>query len=126
MRRSREQRSEEAKAYRHLYDTAQWLSTRERQLTAQPWCEMCLPELVPARVCDHVINHKGDRVLFFKGPFQSLCRPHHDAAKQKQERAGYSAVPGPDGWPVDPAHPANFGELQRIAQRYQGGRGSKV
>lgn len=31
-----------------------------------------------ATVCDHVMPHKGNVVKFWAGPFQSLCKHHHD------------------------------------------------
>jgi len=37
---------------------------------------------------DHRIPHRGDRALFFAdGNVWTLCKPHHDGAKQRQERA---------------------------------------
>jgi 5-methylcytosine-specific restriction protein A len=64
-------------------------------------------QLTPANVADHITPHKGDATLFWTGSLQSLCAPHHDAAKQAEERRGYSGECDPDGWPIDPRHPAN-------------------
>ncbi len=61
----------------------------------------------PARVVDHIKRHRGDRRLFFGGPFQSLCKHCHDSTKQRMERLGYSNEIGADGLPVDPRHPFN-------------------
>jgi 5-methylcytosine-specific restriction endonuclease McrA len=62
-----------------------------------------------ASVVDHIIPHKGDQKLFWDSAnnWQSLCKDHHDAAKQAEERHGYSSEVGLDGWPIDQKHPAN-------------------
>ena len=56
-----------------------------------------------ATVCDHKDkDSKADPSTFFAGPFQSLCKPHHDSAKQSEERTGRARpVIGTDGWPVE-------------------------
>jgi 5-methylcytosine-specific restriction endonuclease McrA len=38
-------------------------------------------------VCDHVEPHRGDARRFWAGPFQTLCKPCHDSAKQAAEQA---------------------------------------
>jgi hypothetical protein len=43
--------------------------------------------ITAATVCDHVHPHRGDEVLFFSGPFQSLCETCHNSAKQREEVA---------------------------------------
>ncbi len=60
-----------------------------------------------ATVADHIKDHKGDLTLFWEGKLQSLCKPHHDGAKQRETHIGYSGACGPDGWPTDARHPAN-------------------
>jgi len=68
---------------------------------AEPLCCMCLESEViePATVCDHVTPHKGDVTAFWLGPFQSLCKAHHDGAKQREERGALMAY-GSDGYPI--------------------------
>ena len=100
----RTQRSDEAKAWQHLYNTARWRKLRLIHLGAEPLCRMCKADgkVTPATVCDHVVPHKGNPERFFGGPFQSLCKPCHDRHKQSEERTGRPASPrGPDGWPID-------------------------
>lgn len=67
---------------------------------------MCLKQgrVEAATVCDHITPHKGDEGLFWDGPFQSLCKVHHDASKAFEEARGY--VRGSDGRgnPLDPDH----------------------
>lgn len=61
------------------------------QLAAQPLCVMCTKEgrIEPARICDHVVPHRGSAELFWDtGNLQSLCRHHHDADKQRTEGRG--------------------------------------
>jgi hypothetical protein len=54
-----------------------------------------------ATICDHVEPHRGDEAKFWSGPFQSLCKPHHDSDKQALEKSGKVRIAtGEDGWPV--------------------------
>lgn len=86
--------------YKRWYKTARWQKLRARQLYHHPLCVMCLPRPTPATVCDHAEPHRGDEVKFWAGPFQSLCKQHHDSDKQRIEKGG-KARPriGLDGWP---------------------------
>ena len=104
-----DRRSDAARQYRPWYKTRAWQIVRRNQLREHPWCRMCLEAKarVLATVVDHTEPHRGDRARFFSGPFQSLCETHHNASKQREERAGYSTAVGEDGWPTDPRHPAN-------------------
>ena len=72
------------------YKTTTWKKIRERQLAIEPLCRFCKKDgvLTPATVVDHIIPHKEDMKLFFEGPFQSLCKRHHDSTKQKIEKSG--------------------------------------
>jgi hypothetical protein len=92
-----------------LYSTPSWKKIRAHQLAIEPWCRMCAAEGVrtPATVCDHVNRHNYNLTAFFGGPFQSLCKHHHDSHKQKMEVRGYSDEIGSDGLPVDKNHPFN-------------------
>lgn len=59
-------------------------------------------------VVHHLKPHKGDPDLFYSlDNLQSLCKKHHDSDAQSVESRGYSVEVGEDGWPIDPAHPAN-------------------
>lgn len=73
--------------WRRWYGLKRWQDIRQRQLAAEPLCAMCfdLGVITQADVCDHVTPHKGDETLFWSGPFQSLCRTHHDRDKQRLE-----------------------------------------
>lgn len=104
-----DQRSDEALAYRAWYKTRRWQRIRTEQLRAEPLCAMCARQgrVTAATICDHVERHHGDPVKFWSGPFQSLCKPHHDQEKQQIENRGYSSELGDDGAPLDPDHPFN-------------------
>ena len=39
--------------------------------------------------------------------WQTLCEQHHNRTKKSIETRGYSKDVGPDGFPLDPLHPAN-------------------
>jgi 5-methylcytosine-specific restriction protein A len=69
---------------------------------------MCLPRTVVGTICDHIIPHRGDEALFFDyDNTQLLCKPCHDAEKQRLEVRGFSDRTDSEGYPIDPLHPAN-------------------
>ena len=114
--RSRDDRSEQALAWRKLYGTRRWKAVRLAQLAAHPLCAMCekASRITAATVCDHIDkSSKNTEQGFFAGPFQSLCDDPryrcHSSTKQQQETIGYSTAVGADGLPVDPNHPWNTG-----------------
>jgi hypothetical protein len=57
-----------------------------------------------AEVVDHITPHKGNEQLFYDGPFQSLCKLHHDSTKQSEERTGNIKGSDINGEPLDPKH----------------------
>jgi 5-methylcytosine-specific restriction protein A len=85
------------------YKTARWQKLRRRQLDREPLCRMCKDEgrVTPASICDHREPHRGDAAKFWAGPFDSLCKPHHDSTKQSLEKGGKpKQAIGADGWPT--------------------------
>ena len=121
-RRGYDAKRRATKPWRHLYKTPRWQAIRIAQFKAQRFCQECErldpPRLyTPATVCDHVDRHDGDRFKFFAGPFQSLCKPCHDARKQREEVRGYRLDVGADGWPIDGRHPTNRDERGNIYAR---------
>lgn len=56
-----------------------WKRIRAAHLAVNPWCVRCLEdgEYIPATDVDHIVDHKGDVELFYKGDLQSLCHKHH-------------------------------------------------
>lgn len=100
-----DQRSAEAKAYRRLYGTVRWKRVREQQLTEQPLCERCIrtETVEPATVVHHKDGgHKGDLTKFWEGPFESLCKPHHDSDGALEDRGKVATTYGVDGYPIEP------------------------
>lgn len=66
--------------------------------------------MTAANVVHHKVPHRGDLALFFDpSNLEAVCKPCHDGPMQSDEARGFSRDVGPDGWPVDPAHPANRG-----------------
>ncbi|MDR3512644.1 MAG: hypothetical protein P4L73_13495 [Caulobacteraceae bacterium] len=81
-----EQRRAE-RAWRGWYKTKRWTRIRADQLEREPWCWRCLEAGIRtwATVCNHTIPHRGDPVRFWTGPFDSLCKHHHDSDQQRAE-----------------------------------------
>ena len=92
-----------------LYGTRRWRRLARHQRRIEPLCRYCRDRGIntPATQADHVIPHGGDRARFWLGELQSLCDACHHGVKQRVELMGYRLDAGLDGWPVDPAHPAN-------------------
>ena len=98
-----DQRSDNAKIWRRWYSTAKWRRIRQTQLTQQPLCQRCLAmDIVePATVVHHADGgHKGDEHRFWFGPFESLCKPHHDSEGQREDLGQVVVTFGADGWPL--------------------------
>ena len=114
MTRDWRQRSEAAKTRRHLYKRAAWRAIKDRHKIENPICHLCEAEgkAVIANVVNHRVAHKGDEGLFFDfANTEHICKPHHDGYIAQQERGGYAGACGLDGFPTDPAHPANKGTI---------------
>lgn len=91
-------------AWHHLYQTAAWQRLRSYQLSMQPLCEFCLvtEEVTAATVVDHRKAHKGDLHLFYDASnLQSLCKHHHDSAKQMIDNGKKVVTYGIDGYPIE-------------------------
>ncbi len=86
-----------AEGWRAWYKTARWQRLRWSVLVRDLFtCAMCgrIEGNTSQLVCDHVEPHRGDEERFWAGPFQTLCKPCHDGAKQRSERSGRRA----SGW----------------------------
>lgn len=73
------------------------------QLRKEPLCSYCLKEgrTTAATVADHIVPHKGNEELFWKGKLQSLCIYHHNGSKQREEASGTGPLLiGSDGYAV--------------------------
>jgi hypothetical protein len=95
-------RRPETEVYQHLYLTKAWRTLRAQQLEREPWCAECAKDgrKSEASIADHLVPHKGNRRLFFRGKLQSLCIIHHNE-KTRVERGGKPKQHiGADGWPL--------------------------
>ncbi len=89
--------------YKDWYRLSRWQKLRARQLAKEPLCAFCRKRgrVEPATVCDHVTPHRGNEVLFWGGPFQSLCRTCHNVDKKLIENGKPPPLTfGVDGWPL--------------------------
>ncbi len=66
-----------------------WRKEREAELQGEPLCRECLKRgvLTPATVRDHIIPHRGDKVLF-RDPAnrQSLCEFCHNKKRATEDK----------------------------------------
>lgn len=92
-----------ANEYHYLYNSHRWRKIRKAHLEAYPLCVMCEGQghVTLASVCDHIEPHKGDEELFYNGPFQSLCKLHHDSTKQRMEHYSRELGGNDQGEPLD-------------------------
>jgi 5-methylcytosine-specific restriction enzyme A len=87
--RDYEKRRRAAKPWRAWYGLPVWQQIRDEQLEKQPLCERCDRDGIvrAATVVNHRKPHRGDWDRFVAGPFESVCKPHHDGEVQREERA---------------------------------------
>lgn len=102
----RDDRSDEARAYRPLYNNRAWRTRRAELLMDEPLCRYCARQgrVTAATVADHVVPHRGD-VELFHGELQPLCAACHSRVKQVEENGGHIGAVDLDGYPIDSAHP---------------------
>ncbi len=77
------------KARQRLYGR-KWQKFRAAYLAEHPWCVSCerIGISTPSEHVDHVVDHKGDVVLFWRGPFQALCHSCHSKKTASENRGG--------------------------------------
>jgi 5-methylcytosine-specific restriction endonuclease McrA len=69
----------------------------------EPLCRFCIEaeDVTSADVVDHIKAHKGDLDLFFDPDnLQSLCKSHHDGAKQRIDLGQTVIRFDATGWPI--------------------------
>lgn len=89
--RAQYNRTPQRREHQALYDW-DWRRYSKRRLALHPWCVECVKEGKPglATVTDHIVPHRGDRVLFLDpNNHQSLCKRHHDR-KTATEDGGFT------------------------------------
>lgn len=87
--------------------TYRWQKARRLFLLEHPLCRFCQREgrLKPATIVDHITPHRGDEELFWdESNWQALCKPCHDAIKQRMEKSGRIIGCDEQGQPLDPSH----------------------
>lgn len=80
----------ERKEFVSMYQTNQWRTLRQVQLSKQPLCESCLThgKVTQANHVDHVFPWaKINKQAFYHNLFQSLCHECH-SVKTSEERQG--------------------------------------
>lgn len=81
-------------AHQRGYD-AKWTKARDAFLDQHPLCVECSKKdyINPATVVDHIIPHKGDKVLFWdETNWQPLCETHHNIKTATEDRGSWSPV----------------------------------
>jgi 5-methylcytosine-specific restriction protein A len=74
--------------FKHLYNSREWREGRIEHLREHPCCKRCDVEglVTEATIVDHKIPHQGNPELFFdRDNWESMCKPHHDSVKQREE-----------------------------------------
>ena len=82
--------TDDRKAFTSMYQTAQWRTLRQVQLSKQPLCESCIKngKVVQANHVDHLFAwNKIGKQAFYNNVFQSLCTNchSHKSAQEKQD-----------------------------------------
>ena len=82
--------TQERREFTSMYQTAQWKTLRQVQLSKQPLCESCISQgkVVQANHVDHLFAwNKIGKKAFYNNVFQSLCTNCH-SHKSGQEKQG--------------------------------------
>ena len=78
-------------AHERGYSVA-WQRARLGFLKSHPLCKRCADDdrVVVATVVDHIVPHKGDKVLFWDHDnWQPLCKPCHDRKTATEDGGGW-------------------------------------
>ena len=85
-----------------------WRKASKQFLTEHPLCVYCERDgrTTVATVCDHIVPHKGDPVLFWdwENNWQQLCKFCHDSIKKSEEMSGRIRGCDVNGQPLDKSH----------------------
>ena len=94
--------------------TNRWTEASRRHRRHNPLCVYCARagRITQAEVVDHIIpRSEAPHLMWEPSNWQSLCKRCHDITKQQEEFYGYGSEVDSTGWPVDPSHPANGGQI---------------
>ncbi len=108
-RREHDAKRSASQPWRAWYSSPEWTQIKADRLARQPWCERHLRrgQQVRATVVNQVGRYRGERKRFFGGPFESVCKPCHDSAIQRDPARGVSTGVDLAGRPTGPDHPWN-------------------
>lgn len=90
--------NKDRKSFNDMYNTRQWLTLRQIQLSKNPICAGCQAEgiITPAKVVDHLFPWSQiSKEAFFINRFQSLCQTHHSEKTQLEQKGIYRAFGTP-------------------------------
>jgi len=91
--------SQKRKEQMAMYNTAQWQTLRQIQLSTEPLCASCLSQgiVTQAKHIDHVFpwQHIG-QVAFYINLFQSLCTSCHSSKTSLEQRGIYRKYGSPN------------------------------
>jgi len=77
-----------------------WQKARAGHLRSHPLCVYCEREgrVTAATIVDHKVPHRGNQTLFWdQTNWQSMCKPHHDGQKQREEADANNSHQDPRG-----------------------------
>lgn len=105
--------NQDRKAYNDMYNTRQWLTLRQIQLSKNPICCACQAEgvITPAKVVDHIFPWSQiSPQAFFINKFQSLCTAHHSEKTQLEQKGIYRAY----GTPSKDFTQSDYGRVMNV------------
>lgn len=91
------ERSQEAQAWRWMYQAPEWKTLRSEQLLREPWCRECAKHGIRTRATDvdHIRDHKGDWSVYRRKqppePVPPLPQPQ-DCGGNEQKQAASAAL----------------------------------
>ena len=85
--------------YSKLYKRRAWRRKSRAQLQREPLCCDCLERglVVPAEHADHIVPHRGDPDLFWRGALASRCAPCHSIKTAREQGKTVKRAVSPDG-----------------------------
>jgi len=92
---ARKQYDDNRPEWHDMYNSTRWRKARIRYLREHPLCVECEKQgrLVPAKVVDHVTDHKGDYDLFWDvGNWQGMCIKHHNSKTARTNNKGVNGI----------------------------------
>jgi 5-methylcytosine-specific restriction enzyme A len=97
------------------YSSRRWRRRSKLEKAKSPLCIRCEEQgrTTPAEVSHHINSFRNIQD-FLTAPVLSLCRRCHELEHGRGDQKHFSKEIGLDGFPVDPAHEFNRGELRSV------------